>query len=58
LEQIVTDRINGDPAKVEGSYKILVLTDLERRIRLDPQGYVFIGHRVESFKFPDCPTGA
>ena len=58
VEQIVTDRINGDPAKVEGSYKILILTDWERRIRLDPQGYVFIGHRVENFEFPDCATGA
>ena len=58
LEQIVTDRINGDPAKVEGSYKILVLTDFERRIRLEPQGYVFIGHRVQNFEFPDCANGA
>ena len=58
IEQLVSDQINGDAAKVEGTYKILTLTDTERRIRLDPQGYVFIGHRVESFKFPDCPTGA
>ena len=58
IEQLVSDQINGDSAKVEGTYKILTLTDTERRIRLDPQGYVFIGHRVESFKFPDCPTGA
>jgi len=58
IEEIVADQINGDAAKVEGSYKILTLTDTERRIRLDPQGYVFIGHRVENFKFPDCPTGA
>src|SRR5947207_15895990 len=34
LEQIVTDRINGDQAKVDGSYNILVFTDLECRIRL------------------------
>jgi len=43
---------------VEGSYKILILTDTERRIRLDPQGYVFIGHRVQNFEFPNCATGA
>jgi len=58
LEEIVADQINGDMAKVEGSYKILALTDTERRIRLDPQGYVFIGHRVQNFEFPDCATGA
>jgi hypothetical protein len=58
IEQIIADQINGDTAKVEGSYKILILTDTERRIRLDPQGYVFIGHRVQNFEFPDCATGA
>jgi hypothetical protein len=58
IEQIIADQINGDAAKVEGSYKILILTDTERRIRLDPQGYVFIGHRVQNFEFPDCATGA
>jgi len=25
---------------------------------MDPQGYVFIGHRVMKFDFPDCPNGA
>jgi hypothetical protein len=58
IEQIIADQINGDAAKIEGSYKILILTDTERRIRLDPQGYVFIGHRVQNFEFPDCATGA
>jgi hypothetical protein len=58
IEQLISDQINGDSAKVEGNYKILILTDTERRIRLDPQGYVFIGHRVEKFEFPDCATGA
>ena len=58
IELIVADQINGDAAKVEGNYKILTLTDTERRIRLDPQGYVFIGHRVQNFEFPDCANGA
>jgi hypothetical protein len=58
IELIIADQINGDAAKVEGSYKILILTDTERRIRLDPQGYVFIGHRVQNFEFPDCANGA
>ncbi len=58
IEQLVSNQINGDAAKVEGNYKILILTDTERRIRLDPQGYVFIGHRVDKFEFPDCATGA
>ena len=58
IEQLVSNQINGDAAKVEGNYKILILTDTERRIRLDPQGYVFVGHRVDKFEFPDCATGA
>ena len=58
IEQLVSNQINGDAAKVEGNYKMLILTDTERRIRLDPQGYVFVGHRVEKFEFPDCATGA
>ena len=58
VEHIIADRINGDAATAEADYKIVMLTDTERRIRMDPQGYVFIGHRVMKFDFPDCPNGA
>ena len=34
------------------------LPHLESCIRLDPQGYVFVGHRVQKFEFPDCANNA
>jgi hypothetical protein len=58
VEHIKASRINGTAATAEADYKILVLNETERRIRMDPQGYVFIGHRVMKFDFPDCPNGA
>jgi Lipocalin-like domain len=58
VEHIRADQINGSTATAEADYKILMLSDTERRIRMDPQGYVFIGHRVTKFDFPDCPNGA
>ncbi len=57
VEHIIADMINGDQAMSAADYRIVLLTDYERRIRLDPQGYVFIGHRVEKFEFPDCANG-
>lgn len=57
VEHLISDRINGDPASSASDYKIIVLTDSERRIRLEPQGYVFIAHRVQKFEFPDCASG-
>lgn len=57
VEHLISDRINGDPASSASDYKIILLTDSERRIRLEPQGYVFIAHRVQKFEFPDCASG-
>ena len=57
LERIKADIINGDPASAEAEYRIVLLTDTERRIRMEPQGLIFIGHRVMRFEFPDCATG-
>ena len=57
VEHISADMINGDAAMTSADYKIVLLTDNERRIRLDPQGYIFIGHRVQKFEFPDCANG-
>jgi hypothetical protein len=58
-EHTVTDTINGDAAQVEDSYRIESLTPTERRIRMESkdQDYEFVGHRVETFEFPDCFTG-
>jgi Lipocalin-like domain len=58
VEHIKADMINGTPANVQDTYKIELLTDSERRIRLDPEGYIFVGHRVAKFEFPACPNGA
>jgi len=58
VEHVTADMINGTPTMVEDTYKIELLTDTERRIRLDPQGYVFVGRRVAQFEFPACPSGA
>ena len=57
IEHMIADEINGEATKVEGTYTILMLTETERRIRMDPQGYVFVGHRVSKFEFPSCATG-
>jgi lipocalin-like protein len=57
VEHMVAEMINGDHARIAADYRIILLTDNERRIRLEPQGYVFIGHRVQKFEFPDCPNG-
>ncbi len=58
VEHIRASEINGTPAVAEADYKIVMLTDSERRIRMDPQGYEFVGHRVLKFDFPECPNGA
>jgi hypothetical protein len=58
VEHIKADRINGTAATAEADYKIVMLTDSERRIRMEPKGYIFVGHRVLAFDFPDCPNGA
>lgn len=57
VEHLIAEKINGDPVMSASDYKIILLTDRERRIRLDPQGYVFVGHRVQTFDFPDCASG-
>lgn len=57
VEHTVTEIINGRPARVEDLYTIELLTDTERRLRLEPQGFEFDEHRMTNFEFPDCPTG-
>ncbi|HEX3484245.1 MAG TPA: lipocalin family protein [Micropepsaceae bacterium] len=57
VEHINANLINGDPATAQADYKIVSLTDTEKRIRMDSQGFEFIGHRVLDFEFPTCATG-
>jgi len=58
VEHTLTVMINGEPSKVEDAYHIELLTDTQRRIRLQPQGYVFSSLKVSEFAFPDCASGA
>jgi len=57
VEHTITDMINGDATMVEDTYRVEVLTDTQRRIRMEPQGHVFESIRVEEFVFPDCAMG-
>ena len=57
VERLTVDRLNGDATQIEGIYKVVLLTETERRIRMEPDGLVFVSHRVTKFEFPDCPSG-
>ncbi len=55
IERTTIKTIDGDAAQGEDTYSVEILTDTERRIRLDD--HVFVSHRVSNFEFPHCPTG-
>jgi hypothetical protein len=57
IERLKVDRLNGDPVTIEGTYSVELLTETERRIRMQPEGLDFVSHRVSAFDFPDCPSG-
>jgi hypothetical protein len=57
IERLMVDRLNGDTTQIEGIYKVVLLTDTERRVRMEPEGLEFISHRMTKFEFPDCPSG-
>jgi len=57
VERLNVDRLNGEPVEIEGTYTVVLLTDTERRIRMEPEGLLFVSHRVSKFEFPDCPSG-
>jgi hypothetical protein len=57
VERLRVDMLNGDPAQVDGVYTVMLLTDTERRVRMEPDGLEFVSHRVSKFEFPDCPSG-
>jgi hypothetical protein len=49
--------LNDERVQIEGVYTVMLLTDTERRVRMEPEGLVFVSHRVSKFEFPDCPSG-
>lgn len=57
IERLTVDRLNGDATQIEGTYRVVLLTETEGRIRMEPDGLVFVSHRVSKFEFPDCPSG-
>jgi hypothetical protein len=57
VEHVTVEMINGERAKAEDMYMVEMLTDAERRIRLEPQGLVFTSRRVAKFEFPACANG-
>ena len=58
IEKTITDRINGEEARVEDTYRIELLTATQRRIRMEGMDLSFSSVRVGEFRFPDCATGA
>jgi len=57
IERLTVDRLNGDSTQIEGQYRIELLNETERRIRMEPDGLLFVSHRVPKFEFPECPSG-
>src|SRR5262245_23101 len=57
LERLIVDKVNADTTRIEGAYRIELLTDTERRVRMESEGLVFVSRRVSTFEFPDCPSG-
>jgi len=57
IERVNVAMLNGEPVQIDGVYTVMLLTDTERRVRMEPDGLVFVSHRVPRFEFPDCPSG-
>lgn len=57
IERLTVNMLNGEAAQIDGLYRVVLLTDTERRIRMEPNGLEFVSHRVSKFEFPDCPSG-
>ena len=56
IERLKVTMLNGEATEIDGVYTVLLLTDTERRIRMEPEGLEFVSHRVSKFAFPDCPS--
>jgi hypothetical protein len=57
VERLRVDMLNGEAAQIDGVYTVMRLTDTERHVRMEPDGHLFVSHRVSAFEFPDCPSG-
>jgi RNase P/RNase MRP subunit p29 len=57
IERLNVDMLNGEKVQIDGVYTVMLLTDTERRVRMEPEGHMFVSHRVSAFEFPDCPSG-
>jgi len=57
IERLKVNELNGEKVDIEGTYRVEVLTETERRIRMQPEGLVFVSYRVSMFEFPECPSG-
>lgn len=57
IERLKIEKLNDEAVQLEGTYSVMLLTDSERRVRMEPEGLVFVSHRVSKFEFPDCPSG-
>ena len=57
IERLNVDMLNDERVQIEGVYTVMLLTDTERRVRMEPDGLVFVSRRVSKFEFPDCPSG-
>jgi hypothetical protein len=57
VERLRVDMLNGEAAQIDGVYTVMKLTDTERHVRMEPEGHLFVSHRVSKFEFPDCPSG-
>jgi hypothetical protein len=57
VERLTVTMLNGEATQIDGVYKVVQLTDTERRVRMEPDGLEFVSHRVSKFEFPDCPSG-
>jgi hypothetical protein len=57
IERLRVDMLNGEAAQIDGVYTVMKLTDTERHVRMEPDGHLFVSHRVSAFEFPDCPSG-
>ena len=57
IERLNVDMLNGEKVQIDGVYTVMLLTDTERRVRMEPECHMFVSHRVSAFEFPDCPSG-
>ena len=50
VERLRVDMLNGEAAQIDGVYTVMRLTDTERHVRMEPDGHLFVSHRVSAFE--------